>query len=93
VNYRAGTVTISSGTNNVAVSWTTGLSSANYQVAITPQNSTGGFSTTSNCLMFNVSSKSTTGFTITLRQCSNGSAHNTDTNLVLDWIAMSSYNP
>jgi hypothetical protein len=84
---------MTSGTNNVAISWTTGLSSASYRVAVTPQNSTGGFSTTSNCLMFNVSGKTTTGFTITLRQCSNGNTHNTDSNLSLDWIAISDYSP
>jgi hypothetical protein len=84
---------MANGTNNVAVSWTTGLSSASYRVAITPDNSTGGFATTSNCLMFNVSAKTTTGFTITLRQCSNGSTHSTDRNLDLDWIAISDYNP
>jgi hypothetical protein len=65
------------------------MPNANYSVAITPITSgdTGGF-TDDKYHYFDVSSKTTSGFTITFRQADNGNAGNVSSAVPLDWIAI-----
>jgi hypothetical protein len=96
VNYRAGSVVIGNGQSSATVLWTTALPSASFRVSVNPSVSSGniGWSSQSG-VYFNISSKSTTGFTITARKPDDGSAVTMDTSggVTLDWIAISDNNP
>jgi len=70
----------------VAVTFSSALSSASYRVVVTADAATGGFSPDDKCYFFNVSSKTTTGFSIDHRKCKDGNLVNVTPGVTVDWI-------
>jgi hypothetical protein len=75
------------GTSQIAVTFSSALPSANYSVSVVVT-SGNGYNTSSSCRYWNVTAKTTTGFTIEDRLCSSGNLSNVDANAILDWIAI-----
>ncbi len=96
-DYRAGSATIASGTNQVTVTFSSALPSASYaaQLTISPAPA-GAFAANAgcsgnnnDCYFFSVAAKTTTGFTIQLRQGLNGAQVNAGPQSVtVDYVAI-----
>ncbi len=71
-NLKGGLATIATSTSSVTVPLSPALANTNYVVLITIENDTNGFGTTSQGLYFSVESKTTSGFTVRVRQGNNG---------------------
>ena len=92
-SYRAGTANLSSGSNSVAVSFSSPLASAAYSAHVQAEAPSGFFTAGSlggapQCGFFDVGGKATTGFTIVLRNCSGGGALSASNTITLDWEAI-----
>jgi hypothetical protein len=66
------------------------MPSANYRVSVTVTSGSGYAALLSDCTYFNVTSKTTLGFTIEHRSCIGGGTSAVDANATLDWITVAS---
>lgn len=86
-NYRAGTITLSTGSSNTTVSWTTALSANTYRVALTFSGNPNFGNNNAGWGYMQVTTKGTSSFIITLRS-NDGSAKNAPAGTIVDWVVL-----
>ena len=72
----------------LTVHFATPMPDTNYAAVVQPTN-TGGYSTTKDCTYFNVLHLTVNGFDVQHKRCDDGTPVATDTNVTLEWIAVS----
>lgn len=87
VNYRAGTLTIPTTGPSVTVTFSSSIGTTSYSVAVQSTNNLNGTGQNA-CQYIDVSNKTVTGFTATLRVCNNGSLETPNTAITGDYIAL-----
>jgi hypothetical protein len=99
VNYKSGSATIPSGSSSIGVTFPTAMANTNFAVSLVITSTTDfaeGAECTSNdngCFWYVAVSKTTSGFTIGLREAENGAAVNANANVTFDWIVIPYNNP
>lgn len=92
IDYRAGTAPFNAGQAGIFITFVNPLPSAGYSVSVQATN-TGGFSGTTVCTYFNVLHKTSTGFDVQHKRCSDGVPVPLTVGVSLDWIAIMKTDP
>jgi hypothetical protein len=92
VDYRAGTKAFNTGQAGVFITFVNPLPSADYSVSVQATN-TAGYSGTTVCTYFNVLHKTSNGFDVQHKRCSDGVPIPLTVGVSLDWIAIIKTDP
>lgn len=88
--YRSGTAVIPADLSTVFVTFSAQMPNQDYQASVVIKNPPAVITASDTCQFLTVSQKSTTGFVVNIRRCSQSSSEPAASDLTIDWIAIAS---